>query len=92
MEKNQDQARADALAQLKEAQEIIREGRMELAAANEKIAHAQQLIDESASILRKTWDTDRGPSANSRPARNPDQEPEIGTGAGAFDEPGPSAP
>jgi hypothetical protein len=84
---NPNQARADALAQLKEAQEIIRQGRAELAAANEKIAQAQRLIDESANTLRDTWDVDKGPSPTSRPARNPEPQPEIGTGAGAFDEP-----
>jgi hypothetical protein len=86
------QARADALAQLKEALEIIRQGKVELAATKEKIAQAQRLVDESANILRDTWDTEKGPSPTSRPARNPEPEPEIGTGAGAFDEPDPPVP
>ena len=46
--------RSAALAQLKKAQLIIREGRSELAAANEKIRLAQELIDESAAALRDT--------------------------------------
>jgi hypothetical protein len=86
------QARSDALAQLKAADELIREGRQELSAANEKIARAQVLIDESAKILRDTWDADKGPSLNSRPAHNPEPNPKIGTGAGAFDEQNPTVP
>jgi hypothetical protein len=46
--------RKDALTQLKKAQQMIEEGRKELAAANEKISLAQQLIDESADALRDT--------------------------------------
>jgi hypothetical protein len=92
MANTQNQARADALAQLKEALEIIRQGRAELAATNEKIAHAQQLVDESATILRNTWDTEKLPSLTSRPAHDPGPEPTIGTGAGPFDEPNPTVP
>lgn len=44
--------RSEALAQLKKAQQMIKEGRRELAAANEKIRLAQKLIDESADALR----------------------------------------
>lgn len=46
--------RVDALDQLKKAQQIIAEGRKELAAANKKIAAAQKLIDASADALRGT--------------------------------------
>jgi flagellin-specific chaperone FliS len=55
MANTQNQARSGALAQLKAADELIREGRQELAAANKKIAKAQRLIDESATILRDSW-------------------------------------
>jgi hypothetical protein len=48
------QTRADALAQLKQAQQMIAEGRKELAAANKKIAAAQKLIDASADAIRDT--------------------------------------
>jgi exonuclease VII small subunit len=44
--------RGDALAQLKQAQQMIKEGRKELAAATEKIRVAQKLIDQSADALR----------------------------------------
>ena len=46
--------RSDALTQLKKAQQMIAEGRKELAAANKKITLAQKLIDESADALRDT--------------------------------------
>lgn len=52
METN-DEARADALSQLKRAQHMIEEGRKELAAAHEKIRLAQELIDQSADMLRE---------------------------------------
>ncbi len=55
MVKKTNRVRAEALAQLKAADELIREGRKELAAANKKIARAQRLIDESATILRESW-------------------------------------
>jgi hypothetical protein len=69
MIKSLNQARVDALAQLKEGDGIIREGRKELAAANTKIAQPQRLIDESANILRGTWgawkpSSPNGPSDN----------------------------
>ena len=51
---NSTQIRTDALAQLKQAQQMIAEGRKELAAANKKIAAAQKLIDASADALRDT--------------------------------------
>ena len=44
--------RADALTQLKRAQHMIEEGRKELAAALDKIRDAQELIDQSAEMLR----------------------------------------
>jgi hypothetical protein len=47
-----EEIRGDALSQLKQAQLMIAEGRKELAAANEKIRIAQQLIDASADALR----------------------------------------
>jgi ribosomal protein S20 len=46
--------RSDALTQLKKAQLMIKEGRIDLAAANEKIRAAQELIDQSADALRGT--------------------------------------
>ncbi len=54
MSTSTNQIRIDALAQLKKAQLMIQEGREELAAANEKIRIAQQLIDDSADALRGT--------------------------------------
>jgi hypothetical protein len=52
METN-DEIRWDALTQLKRAQHMIEEGRKELAAAHEKIRLAQELIDQSAEMLRE---------------------------------------
>lgn len=52
METN-DETRADALSQLRRAQHMIEEGRKELAAAHEKIRLAQDLIDQSAEMLRE---------------------------------------
>ena len=52
MPKKPNQSRVDAIAQLQEAQQMIQEGRDELVAANKKIAKAQKLIDDSATILR----------------------------------------
>lgn len=46
--------RRNALTQLKRAQQMIADGRKELAAANKKITLAQKLIDESADALRDT--------------------------------------
>lgn len=46
--------RAAALAQLKQAQHMIEQGRKELAAAHDKIRAAQELIDQSADTLRET--------------------------------------
>ncbi|HVX62090.1 MAG TPA: hypothetical protein VHC19_15845 [Pirellulales bacterium] len=48
------EVRAAALAQLKQAQRMIEEGRQELSAAHEKIRIAQELIDQSADTLRET--------------------------------------
>jgi hypothetical protein len=50
-----DKARLGALAKLRRAQRMISEGRNELAAAQTKIKLAQQMIDESAAVLRDTW-------------------------------------
>ena len=47
---------------LKAANELIQEGRRELAAANEKIAQAQRLINESATILRDSWGEKKSPA------------------------------
>ena len=52
MAKSPNKVRVDAIAQLQEAQKMIQEGRLELVAANKKIAKAQRLIDDSATILR----------------------------------------
>ncbi len=49
-----DDIRANALAQLKQAQHMIAEGRSELSAAYEKIKAAQKLIDEASQMLRDT--------------------------------------
>ena len=49
---NTDEVRGVALSQLKQAQQMIEEGRKELAAAHEKIRVAQELIDQSAELLR----------------------------------------
>ena len=48
-------ARTDALTKLKDAQQMIEEGRAELVNAPQKILTAQKLIDESAAVLRETW-------------------------------------
>jgi|GEM_PF-5302368 hypothetical protein len=48
-------ARTDALTKLKDAQQMIEEGRAELVDATQKILTAQKLIDESATVLRETW-------------------------------------
>ena len=48
-------ARADALERLTSANEMIRQGRAELAAANRRIAKAQALIDECTAVIRDTW-------------------------------------
>jgi exonuclease VII small subunit len=64
MRKNVD-IRRDALTQLKKAQQMIEEGRKELAAANQKIRVAQKLINESADALRDT-PVDRPPVARPR--------------------------
>jgi hypothetical protein len=60
MNEDQSRERLEALDHLQAAQEMIAEGRRELAAANEKIAKAQHLIDQSANTLRNTW-RDRTP-------------------------------
>ena len=57
--------RRDAFTQLKKAQQMIEEGRKELAAANKKISRAQKLIDESADALRET-PADRSHAARPR--------------------------
>lgn len=49
---NTNDVRVVALAQLKQAQQMIEDGRNELAAAHEKIKVAQELIDQSAELLR----------------------------------------
>jgi hypothetical protein len=65
MEKT-NEARTDALDQLKQAQLMISQGRKELAAANKKIKVAQQLIDASADALRQR-PVDWSPPARRRP-------------------------
>jgi|GraSoiStandDraft_4_1057263.scaffolds.fasta_scaffold934367_1 hypothetical protein len=46
--------RSDAFAQLKTATKLLGEGNAELARAQGKIKRAQDLIDESADMIRKT--------------------------------------
>ena len=53
MKKKFNKSRSDAIDQLQEANKIIKQGRGELLAAQEKIDHAQRLIIESAKILRE---------------------------------------
>ena len=53
MKKKFNKSRSDAIDQLQEANKIIKQGRGELLAAQEKIDHAQRLINESAKILRE---------------------------------------
>ena len=60
------QIRSDAIDQLKKAQQMIAEGREELADANKKIAAAQKLIDASADALRDT-PSDPAPIHGRRP-------------------------
>ena len=50
------QTRADALAQLKRAQVMLYEGKDQLRLGQQKIDEAQRLIDNSAEVLRSTWD------------------------------------
>ena len=50
-----DRRRPDALAQLKTAQETLAVGRRELAKAQLKMNRAQVLINESAQVLRVTF-------------------------------------
>jgi hypothetical protein len=49
------QNRKNALDRLKKAQNILTEGRSELATAQAKIERSQAIITESADTLRKTW-------------------------------------
>ena len=67
METN-DETRADALSQLRRAQHMIEEGRKELAAAHEKIRLAQELIDQSAELLRDNPPVDRPAAHATGPA------------------------
>ena len=57
-EQDTEQVRADALAQLKQAQLMLAEGKLQLDEAEQKINEAQRLIDESADVLRRTWGED----------------------------------
>ena len=65
---NTDEVRGVALAQLKQAQQMIEEGRKELAAAHEKIRMAQELIDRSADMLRENPPVDHPPAHLTGPA------------------------
>ena len=53
-DKKTHEKRADAFAQLKAATKLLGEGNAELARAQAKIKCAQELIDESAGMIRKT--------------------------------------
>lgn len=63
---NANDVRSVALAQLKQAQHTIEEGRKELAAAHEKIRAAQELIDQSAELLRENPPGDHGVKSDER--------------------------
>ena len=49
------QKRTDALAQFRDAQKMLTEGRADLIKAEEKIERAQKLIERSANVIRETW-------------------------------------
>ena len=65
---NSKEVRAAALAQLKQAKQMIEDGRKELAAAHEKIRMAQELIDQSAELLRDNPPVDHPASHLTGPA------------------------
>ena len=50
-----DQRRPDAIAKFKAAQKLLSAGRRELIKAQQKIDQAQTLVDESAEVLRATF-------------------------------------
>jgi len=67
--------RADALTQLKEAQQMLQDGKSQLVIAQQQIERAQQLIDQSAEVLRATSGRSAPSDASLQPERPPVRRP-----------------